>query len=1098
MPSLRPSALFRSVLLAAALGAGTLRADPAADLAQLTRNLQALPCQGAPGGIALLGRQSFALAADPTGLVAVAAAGVYRDNPAGGRAVLLAHPSFYVNYNAAQSALMGNLLRWLGRKDSPLVRCGPGTPAAPASSAGFSARVTGGPALPDDLQAADVLILSLHSDLGDDEWELVNAFAARGGGLLLLADPAALDADVRGDAERIAAEYGMAWLPRGPAGPLFPVLRAVPPLRNAYAALVAMAQEKQGGAALSAGDRQQVALTLDQLMTAGADKGVYQRALDQVSKAYGWIALSASNPLARAERPLDALMARYQARQLANLPAEAVPAHPSAADWPGLGGPGEPVKQVVRVDARAPAPALINCGEQGVTRNTGLYARPGQVVTITLPASAVGDGLTLRVGIHTDDLSDQDRWLRCPVITRDVRLTGPVTRVASAFGGLVQILVPPGCSRGPMDLTVEGAVPAPVFRVGTDLPAAWPRLRAQPGAWGYLETSNFCLYVSRRQLMTLENPAEVAAHWDGVISLCDRMLGYAGGRRRGEAALTDIQLARQRAPGGYPIMLPYGDSDALMRNVLRDGDWGFYHELGHTYQDSFDDAFVIGAAGEAEGNLVPGLLMSLLHRRSPWDGDVQDTFDADARLRARQEFQRLPPEQRTWDRACRTAVGADFYFGLAEAFGWDLYGRAFTRLRRFLGDPSAEPDLAALGGDTDQARRDRLLLLLCQETGRNLLPYAARYGLGRPPHAVSGAVAAKVKELAVWEGNRPPSSLSMPDTLTVEENLAPGSLLYTFDARDPDPGNLFAYRLARGNEDGAFSLDPRSGELRVVDLDFERAPDYLLAVEVLDEAVPRHGLTNFFEIVVNDVDEAPAFETQVFEAFSRQPAGTALGTLAVTTEDGRALETCALVEPRPAGAFTLDADTRRLRVADPSLLPTNGVLTLDIAARDVAGRQGSGSVFVLANEKGGLRMERWNGHDLANPPAVVGQVDDPTLQASAGSNFTRRLSGWLVPPRNGSYTFWTSGDDAVELFLSSDDQPAQLKRICFNRGPTKPQSWEERPRQRSAPIQLRAGRFYYLEILHREEQGEDHMAVAWEGPGFARELLPRRVLLPHR
>ena len=1094
----RPSTLLRPLALALALAAGALRADPAADLAQLNRNLQALPCDGQPGAIAVLGRQAFALAGDTTGVAVVAAAGTFRDVPTGGRVVVFAHTSFYQDHNPAQSGLMGNVLRWLGRKDAPLVRCGPDAPPGPASSAGFSARSTGGPALPDDLQTADVLVLNLHSDLDEDEWALVREFAGRGGGLLLYATPWALEEDQRADAERIAADFGLAFVSEGPEGKLFPVARAYEPLHSAYQALVAMAQDKQGGTALSAADRATVGATLDQLIQAGADKGIYQRALDQISKAYGWIAVSASNPLVRAERPLEAMLARYQARQLDALPAEATPAHPSASEWPGLGGPGDAVTQTVRIDARAPAAKLVNQGEDGATRNTGLYARPGQAITVTLPEAAVADRLTLRIGIHTDENFHLDRWLRFPKVTRDVLLTGRVTRVASAFGGLVQLRIPPGCARGPIQVTVEGAVPAPAYRYGVDKAEAWPRLRALPGAWGYIETSNFCVYVSRRQLMTLDDPDEVGAHWERVISLCDRMMGYTRGRQRGEAAMTDIQISVGQGHSGYPVVMEYGDSDALIRGILRDGDWGFYHELGHTYQDSFDEAYTIATSAEVDVNLVPGLLMTLVHRRSPWDGDVHDTFDADSRLRARHEFMRQPPAQRSWDRACGTPVAYDFYFGLAEGFGWEVYGRAFARLLRFLQDPAAEPDLASLRGDEGQVRRDRLLLLLCQETGRNLLAYAEHYGLGHPPYGLSDAVRARVKDLPAWDGNRPPTSLSRPDTLTVDENLAPGSLLYTFDARDPDPGNLFAYRLASGNEDGAFTLDHRSGELRVVDLDFERSPDYLLAVEVQDEAVPRHGLTNFFEVVVNDVDEAPAFETQVFEAFSRQAPGTALGTLAVTTEKGRALESCALVDPKPEGAFTLDADTRRLRVADPTRLPSNGVITLNVSARDQSGRQGNGAVFVLANEKGGLRMERWNGHDLANPPAVVGQVDDPSLQSSAGSNFTRRLSGWLVPPRSGSYTFWTSGDDAVELFLSTDDLPEHRRRICFNRNRTRPQSWDERPPQRSAPMQLRAGRFYYLEVLHREDEGEDHVAIAWEGPGFTRELLPRRVLLPHR
>ena len=1089
MRGLLPTLLLASAL--AALAPLPARTEPAADLATLARGWQALPASGRPGTAAVLGRSSFALATDTGGVRAVAAAGFYRDDPRGGRAVLFAHRSFYLEANAAQSGLIGNVIRWLSRSDQPVVRCGPGAPPAPASAAGFSARFTGGPALPDDLQTADVLIVNLHSDLADDEWSLIRDFAARGGGLLFFATPAELDDAARAEAAAILSDFGLGLAADGPEGRLFPVARAYQPLGSAYHSLVAIAQDRQGSAPLSASDRRLAAATIDTMLAAGGDRGIYARALDQVSKAFGWITMSESNPLVRADRPLEAVVARYQGRQLEQLPPDEVPAHPSAADWPGSCGAGEPSTLKVRVDAR-------NAAESEVLRNTALYARPGQVVTVTAPDEALGEGLRVRIGIHTDDLSDCDRYLRCPRITREAPITNRTTRIASAFGGLVEIVVPRGCKRGTVDLTIAGAITAPVFRRGTDQAGDWPRLRANPGAWGYIETSNFCVYASRRQLLTLDNPDDVAVHWDRVIALCDQMLGYAGWRRAPEAAATDVQLPAGKGRPGCPVMMPYGDGDELLRGVLRDGDWATYRQLGHNYQDHFNSEYNIAAGDDVEADLAPALLMSALHRRSPWDEDVDSVYDAEARLAARRTFSALPPDERTWARACETPAARDFYFGLGEAFGWELYGRALGRLMRSLRTPAAEPELASLASVDAMLRRDRLLLLLSQEAKRNLLPFAERYGLGQGEFGISDSVRRQLQKLPVWNGNQPPTDLSMPDTLTVPESAPPGTLLYTFRARDPDPGNQFAYRLVRGNEDGAFALDARSGELRVVDLDFERAPDYLLAVEVTDVAVPRFGLTNFFEVVVSDVDEAPCFETQLFEASSRLAPAAALGTLAVTTEDGRALDTCELVQPKPEGAFALDADTRRLRLADPTRLPSNGVQTLSITARDASGRQGSGTIFILANERGGLKMERWNGHDMAGPPAVVSQVDDPNLLASAGSNFTRRISGWLVPPRSGSYTFWTSGDDSVELFLSTDEQPAHRKRVAFNRRPTRPQEWDARPSQRSAPLQLRAGNFYYIEVLHREEQGEDHVEIAWEGPGFERELLPRRVLLPHQ
>lgn len=59
--------------------------------------------------------------------------------------------------------------------------------------------------------------------------------------------------------------------------------------------------------------------------------------------------------------------------------------------------------------------------------------------------------------------------------------------------------------------------------------------------------------------------------------------------------------------------------------------------------------------------------------------------------------------------------------------------------------------------------------------------------------------------------------------------------------------------------------------------------------------------------------------------------------------------------------------------------------------------------------------------------------------------------------------------------------------------------WDKFPSQVSAPVELTGGREYFIEILHKEGRGSDHVAVAWEyrtqaGQVRAREILPSSVL----
>ncbi len=104
---------------------------------------------------------------------------------------------------------------------------------------------------------------------------------------------------------------------------------------------------------------------------------------------------------------------------------------------------------------------------------------------------------------------------------------------------------------------------------------------------------------------------------------------------------------------------------------------------------------------------------------------------------------------------------------------------------------------------------------------------------------------------------------------------------------------------------------------------------------------------------------------------------------------------------------------------------------------------------------------------------------------NAGSRYGARLLGWLQPPVTGSYTFWIASDDHSELRLSTDANPLNAKRIASVEGWTSLRQWGKFKSQQSAAIALQGGQTYYLEALHKENGGGDHVAVAWGGPDIA-------------
>jgi hypothetical protein len=109
-----------------------------------------------------------------------------------------------------------------------------------------------------------------------------------------------------------------------------------------------------------------------------------------------------------------------------------------------------------------------------------------------------------------------------------------------------------------------------------------------------------------------------------------------------------------------------------------------------------------------------------------------------------------------------------------------------------------------------------------------------------------------------------------------------------------------------------------------------------------------------------------------------------------------------------------------------------------------------------------------------------------TFQSPSGraDNYGVRARAYLTPPETGDYTFWVSGDDYCQLWLSTDDTAANAKMIAQVAGWTGVAEWTKYAAQKSAPMSLVAGQAYYIEALMKEGGGGDSLEVGWAGPGI--------------
>lgn len=102
-----------------------------------------------------------------------------------------------------------------------------------------------------------------------------------------------------------------------------------------------------------------------------------------------------------------------------------------------------------------------------------------------------------------------------------------------------------------------------------------------------------------------------------------------------------------------------------------------------------------------------------------------------------------------------------------------------------------------------------------------------------------------------------------------------------------------------------------------------------------------------------------------------------------------------------------------------------------------------------------------------------------------GEFYDARVRGFVHPPKTGDYVFGITSDDDSDLFLSTDESPDNKVFITHVSGWSDPADFS----RKSRPIRLEQGKKYYIEAVHRELDGGDHLTVVWSGPGLSERVI---------
>ncbi|XP_041373046.1 fibrocystin-L-like isoform X2 [Gigantopelta aegis] len=102
-------------------------------------------------------------------------------------------------------------------------------------------------------------------------------------------------------------------------------------------------------------------------------------------------------------------------------------------------------------------------------------------------------------------------------------------------------------------------------------------------------------------------------------------------------------------------------------------------------------------------------------------------------------------------------------------------------------------------------------------------------------------------------------------------------------------------------------------------------------------------------------------------------------------------------------------------------------------------------------------------------------VDEANLTDTSNVNYVSRMSGFFIAPLDSQYRFYAKGDNNVVLYLSTDEDPANMEKLAESGVAS---TYWKNSAQQSKVVTLQKGKSYYMEILHRAGSSTSKMQVA--------------------
>ena len=246
-----------------------------------------------------------------------------------------------------------------------------------------------------------------------------------------------------------------------------------------------------------------------------------------------------------------------------------------------------------------------------------------------------------------------------------------------------------------------------------------------------------------------------------------------------------------------------------------------------------------------------------------------------------------------------------------------------------------------------------------------------------------------------------------PGTSSIAENSANGTLVGTATASDVDAFDTQSFSILSGNSNGAFAIDPLTGEITVANsaaLNFEVTPTFNLVLRVTDSG----GLTSdaTTTISLTNQNEAPTMNSATFSLPENSASDTIVGVVSSSDPDTGDTRTYSIISG--STAFAIDSNTGSIKVTDSSVLnfETTPSFDLVIEVRDAGGLTSTAKTTINlsnVNEEPTAKSATFTLAENASSGTAVGTMT--ATDPDAGDSLTYAIISGNV---NGAFALhWT-------------------------------------------------------------------------------------------